>query len=283
MSKNSHLSDGRPHSRSTSGNSSINGEMCSNFKFHTHNQTHPQSCHRWCMNKNGQYKQGLGMENICTKFGKDPERIAHMTVLTVVRPMIKQPKSYRGPLWLWKLRCFDHNWTHPRSWHGERVYQIWKGSEKNCACESVNGGAPMIKQPKSYRGPLWVCKLRFFAHNRTHPSFGMENICTKFGKDPERIAHMRVLTVVRPMIKQPKSYRGPLWQWKLRFFAHNRTHPRSWHGECVYQIWKGSEKNCACESVNGCEAPAPPSAPPPAPPPARSWYDNTPEPFQAAG
>ena len=22
------------------------------------------------------------------------------------------------------------------------------------------------------------------------------------------------------------------------FFTHNRTHPRSWQGECVYQIWK---------------------------------------------
>ena len=50
----------------------------------------------------------------------------------------------------------------------------------------------------------------------------MENVCTKFEKDPKRIAHVRVLTVVRPLIKQPKSYRGPLWQCKLIFFAHNR-------------------------------------------------------------
>ena len=42
--------------------------------------------------------QDLAMENVCTKFEKDPIRTAYVRVLTVVHPMIRQPKSYRGPL-----------------------------------------------------------------------------------------------------------------------------------------------------------------------------------------
>ena len=42
--------------------------------------------------------QGLAMENACTKFEQDPKRTVDVRVLKVVRPMIKEPKSYRGPL-----------------------------------------------------------------------------------------------------------------------------------------------------------------------------------------
>ena len=37
---------------------------------------------------------------------------------------------------------------------------------------------------------------------------------------------------------------------KIEFIGHNQTDPGSCRGECLYQIWKGSDKNCIRESAN---------------------------------
>ena len=185
--------------------------------------------------------QDLAMENGHTKFEKDQISIVNVNMLTVKHPMIRKSGPIRG-------HYDDANWdllsiielTQSLAM-GNVCTKIEKDPKRIAHLRVLATMCPMLTQNPA-RGHYGESNWDVSPIIKFIQGLAMENTmpCTKFEQDPKS-GHENVKGGAPHDQRASKSYRGPLWQCKWRIFTHNRTHPRSCHGECVYQIWKGKE------------------------------------------
>ena len=62
--------------------------------------------------------------------------------------------------------------------------------------------------PTKYIGALYAYKIKYFYQNQTHPTLhhGISYAVKKFRKDSKWMAKLGMLTMVLPMVQQPKSF-----------------------------------------------------------------------------